>query len=138
MKERQVYTTDVSEAQWALIAPLLPQAKNGRTGRPRRYSEREMLSAIFYVLRTGCQWRNLPHDLPPWGAVWMQFCRWRGDGTLERIHSALRAQVRAGVGRQEAPSAAILDSQSVKTTEKGGQKASTRTSASRGASATSS
>lgn len=125
--KRQGYSTDLSEAQWEKIAPLLPQAKNGRTGRPRRYTQREMLNAIFYLLRTGGQWRNLPHDFPPHGAVWMQFRRWRDGGTLEIIHDALRAQVRVQSGRDEAPSAAILDSQSVKTTEKGGQKALTRT-----------
>ncbi len=121
--KRPIYSTDVSDEQWELILPLLPQAKQGRTGRPRKYCQREMLNAIFYILRTGCQWRNLPHDLPPSNAVWVQFCRWRNDGTLERIHDALRAQVRVRDGRDEAPSAAILDSQSVKTTEKGGQKA---------------
>jgi putative transposase len=122
---RKSYSTDVSEGQWALIEPLLPMAKGGRTGRPRRYSQREMLNAIFYILRTGCQWRNLPNDLPPYGAVWMQFCRWRNDGTLDKIHEALRAKVRNQAGQNQAPSAAILDSQSVKTTEKGGQKATT-------------
>jgi transposase len=86
-----------------------------------------MLNAMFYLLRTGSQWRNLPHDFPPHGAVWMQFRRWRESGTLESIHDALHAQVRVQPGREEAPSAAILDSQSVKTTEKGGQKALTRT-----------
>lgn len=124
--KRSSYSTDMSDAQWHKVAVLLPAAKNGRTGRPRRYSQREMLNAIFYILRTGCQWRDLPHDFPPYGAVWMQFCRWRNDGTIERIHSALRSQVRAAEGRDEAPSAAILDSQSVKTTEKGGQRALTR------------
>lgn len=124
--KRSIYSTDVNDQQWALIEPLLPVAKNGRTGRPRKYSQREMLNAVLYVLRTGCQWRNLPHDLPPWGAVWMQFCRWRNDGTLEHIHSALRAAVRQSEGREVAPSAAILDSQSVKSTEKGGQKALTQ------------
>jgi transposase len=121
--ERNCYSTDVSDKQWVLIEPLLPQAKGSRTGRPRIYSQREMLNAIFYLLRTGCQWRNLPNDLPPYGAVWMQFCRWRNDGTLDKVHDALRAKAREKAGRKEAPSAAILDSQSVKTTEKGGQKA---------------
>lgn len=125
MKRRR-YSTDLSDGEWQRLEALLPVAKNGRTGRPRLYSQREVLNAIFYVLRTGCQWRNLPHDFPPYGAVWMQFCRWRNDGTVERIHSALRAQVRVQSGRDEAPSAAIVDSQSIKTTEKGGPKASTR------------
>ena len=125
--KRSSYSTDVSDEQWRLIEPLLPLAKNGRTGRPRKYSQREMLNALLYILRTGCQWRNLPNDLPPYGAVWMQFCRWRNDGMLDKIHDALRAKARVKAGREEAPSAAILDSQSVKTTEKGGQKALTPT-----------
>lgn len=121
--KRHVYSTDMSDEQWEVLSPLLPTPQSGRTGRPRKYSQRERLNAVFYILRTGCQWRNLPHDLPPYNAVWVQFRRWRDNGTIERIHSALRAQVRPADGREEAPSAAILDSQSVKTTEKGGQKA---------------
>lgn len=123
--ERQRYSTDLSDAQWQRIEKLLPLAKNGRTGRPRKYSKREMLNAMFYVLRTGSSWRLMPHDLPPYNAVWEQFCRWRNDGTLDKVHEALRAQSRRKAGRKVAPSAAILDSQSVKTTEKGGQKVST-------------
>jgi len=118
---RSHYSTDVSDKQWALLAPLFRLAQGGRTGRPRKYSQREMLNAVFYIVRTGCQWRNLPNDLPPYGAVWMQFCRWREDGTLDKVHDALRAKARKKAGRKEAPSAVILDSQSVKTTEKGGQ-----------------
>ncbi len=125
--ERGIYSTDLTDKQWQRIESLLPVAKNGRTGRPRKYSQREMLNALFYILRTGCQWRNLPHDLPPHNAVWAQFRRWREDGTLDKVHDALRAQARKKAGRKEAPGAAILDSQSVKTTEKGGQKAMTRT-----------
>ena len=121
--ERQSYSTDLSDAQWALIEPLLPLAKGGRTGRPRKYAKREMLNAVFYIVRTGCQWRNLPNDLPPHNAVWEQFSRWRNDGTLDKVHEALRAKARTKAGLKVAPSAAILDSQSVKTTEKGGQKA---------------
>jgi len=117
------YSTDVSDAQWRRIEKVLPRAKGGRTGRPRKYSQRAMLNALFYLLRTGCQWRNLPNDLPPYGAVWMQFCRWRNDGTWDKIHDALRVQARHKVGRKAAPSAAILDSQSIKTTEKGGPRA---------------
>ena len=124
---RQRYTSDLTDAQWQRIQELLPPAKGGRTGRPRKYEQREMLNAMLYLLRTGSQWRNLPHDFPPHGSVWELFRRWRDNGTLESIHNALRAQVRVQSGREEAPSAAILDSQSVKTTEKGGQKALTRT-----------
>lgn len=122
---RQYYSTDLTDAQWQLLEPLLPVATQGRTGRPRKYPKREMLNAICYQLRTGCAWRLLPHDFPPYNAVWELFWRWRNDGTWERIHDALRDQVRIHEGRAVAPSAAILDSQSVKTTEKGGHTAST-------------
>jgi len=127
---RQRYTSDLPDAQWQRIEEVLPPAKGGRTGRPRKYEQREMLNmlnAMLYLLRTGSQWRNLPHDFPPHGSVWELFRRWRDNGTLESVHQALRAQVRVQSGRDEAPSVAILDSQSVKTTEKGGPKASTRT-----------
>ncbi len=73
---RQGYSTDLTDAQWRIIEPLLPPATNGRTGRPRQYARREMLNAMFYQLRTGCAWRLLPHDLPPYNAVWELFCRW--------------------------------------------------------------
>ena len=124
---RQHYTSDLTDAQWHRIEAIFPPAKGGRTGRPRKYEQREMLNAMLYLLRTGSQWRNLPHDFPPHDSVWELFRRWRDNGTLESVHEALRAQVRVQSGREAAPSAAILDSQSVKTTEKGGQKALTRT-----------
>lgn len=120
--ERHSYATDLSDDEWALIEPLLPLAKGGRTGRPRKYPKREMLNAMLYLLRTGCQWRNLPNDMPPYTAVWEQFWRWRNDGTLDKIHAALRTKAREKSGRAAAPGAAILDSQSVKTTEKGARK----------------
>ncbi len=115
--------SDLTDAEWALVAPLIPPAKRG--GRPRTVDVREVLNGIFYVLRGGCTWRALPHDLPPWGTVHYYYRRWRLDGTWQRVHDALRTEVRAADGRAPSPSAAILDSQSVKTTEKGGPAATT-------------
>ncbi len=124
METLLVYSTDLTDAQWLLIeAELPPQKTSGRTGRPRKYGLRAIFNAIFYQLRTGCQWRLLPKDLPPWNLVWVYFCRFRDDGTLERIHAALRKQVRKQAGKRATPTAVILDSQSVKTTEKGGRAA---------------
>jgi transposase len=136
MKTRQPYPTDLSDHEWALIKPLVPEAKPG--GRPEAYPKREILNAIFYLLRSGCSWRMIPHDLPPWRIVYHYFRRWRQDGTWQVMHDLLRGDVRAAAGKHRQPSAGIIDSQSVKTTEKGGSAASIRTSRSRGASGTSS
>lgn len=113
--QRQPYPTDLSDVEWQRIEPHLPAPKPG--GRPRVHSLREILNAIFYIVRSGCTWRMLPHDLPPWKTVYHYFRLWRKDGTWERINSALREEVRVAAGREPEPSAAVLDSQSVKTTE---------------------
>lgn len=117
---RQRYSTDLSDAQWQRIEAVWPKAPNGRTGRPRTYPLREVLNTILYQLRTGCAWRLLPHDLVPWTVAWEHFSRWRNDGTRHVMHDALYDQVRQKEDRQAAPSAAALDSQAVKTSEKGG------------------
>lgn len=117
--ERQPYTSDLSDAEWALIEPLLPPPKS--TGRPIKYPRREILNGILYVLRNGCTWRNLPHDLPPWRSVYWYFMIWRDTELFRHINDTFRTQVRIRDGREAEASAAVIDSQAVKTTEKGGQ-----------------
>lgn len=113
---RKLYPTDLSDVEYQNAEPHLRKPKTKR-GRKRVYPYREILNAIFYVLRTGCAWRMLPHDLPPWTIVYHYFRVWRKDGTWERLNAALRTELRVAEGREPEPSAAILDSQSVKTTE---------------------
>jgi transposase len=123
MSQRRSYPTDLTDKEWAILEALVPPVKSG--GRPAEHPRREIVNAILYVWRTGCQWRNLPHDLPAWGTVYTYFRQWRLDGTWQRIHETLHKQLRIAVGRHSEASAAILDSQSVKTTEKGGHGATT-------------
>lgn len=111
------YPSDLSDTEWRIIRRLLPKAKSG--GRPRTTDPRVVVNAIFYVLRSGCAWRMLPQDFPPYQTIYMYFKQWEKDGTWEKIHDVLRDRVRSREGRPKSPSAAIVDSQSVKTTEKG-------------------
>lgn len=115
--QRKAYPTDVSDAEWAILGALLPEAKPG--GRPRSVDLRDVLNGIFYRQRTGCAWEMLPHDLPPHQTVYDYFNKWSADGTWEQINGVLVRRVRVAEGRNEEPSAAIIDSQSVKTVEKG-------------------
>jgi len=121
--QKEVYPSDLSDAQWNEVAPVL-RAAVGRNG---RISRRAILNAIFYVHRTGCQWRYLPRSYPHWKTVYSCFWRWQRSGVWDTVLEALRVEVRYAQGRTAAPSAAIVDSQSVATTEKGGSKALTAT-----------
>jgi putative transposase len=111
-------STDLTDREWVILRPLLPPAKPG--GRPRSSDLREILNAICSVVRSGCPWRLLPRDFPPWPTVSDSFRKWRNAGVWEQLNAALREQVRTQAGRQPPPSGAISDSQSVKTTERGG------------------
>jgi putative transposase len=113
-----LYPSDLSDAEWAILSPLLPPPKP--VGRPRRWPLRLILDGIFYVLKSGCPWRMLPRGFPPWSTVYHYFRRWRIDGTFERFHALLRERCRLRLGRNPQPSGCILDSQSVKTTGVGG------------------
>jgi len=112
------YPSDLTDGEWSLLAPLIPPARRG--GRPRTVDVREVVNGLLYVLETGCPWRHLPKDFPPKSTVHGYFDLWAWDGTLERIHDALYVALREREGREASPSAAIIDSQSAKSAQKGG------------------
>lgn len=120
------YPSDRSDAEWAPLAPLLPGP--ARRGRPRTVDLRAVVDGVRYVLRTGCQWRYLPEGFPKWQTVYWYFARWTDDGTWVRVADHLRRELRVQRGRDAEPSAAIIDSQSAKTTEKGAIAGTTRAS----------
>jgi putative transposase len=123
-RRTKAYPTDLTDAEWKLVEPLLPKRREGDgRGAPIQQDRREILNAIFYQSRTGCGWDYLPRDFAPKGTVYGYFQAWSRDGTLERLHAALREAVRRRAGRDPQPSAGSLDSQTAKSTEKGGPQA---------------
>ena len=136
MDTRKAYPTDLTGPQWAQVCRFIPAPKPG--GRPAKYDRREIANALLYVARTGCQWRaHAPRPARPGGSCTGTSCSWKKDGTFDRLHDVLRGDLRQADGRQRQPSAAIIDSQSVKTTEKGGRTATTPARRSTAASGTS-
>jgi len=117
-KKEIKYETDLTDEQWQIIAPLIPSAKPGE--REREIDIREVINAIFYLLKSGCQWRMIPNDFPKWQTVYDYFSKRKKDGTWKKIHDKLRDKVRLKAGKKKQPTAGIIDSQSVKTAKKGG------------------
>src|SRR5215218_3584129 len=115
---RRLYDTDLTDPEWEYLERLVPLAKAG--GRPPIHSRREILNGIFYAVRSGCAWKLLPHDLPPWRTVYHYFWSWRRNGTWQKIHDSIRRLVRQAAGRNPEPRGAVVDSQSVQTSEQGG------------------
>lgn len=118
VSQRKPYPSDLTDKQWIILEPLIPSP--GKGGRKREVNIRDVIDGIFYILKSGCEWRMLPHDFPKWQLVYHYFSVWKDDGTWKRIHDALREKVRQKEGKKSEPSAGIIDSQSVKTTQKGG------------------
>jgi len=118
VESRNAYDTDLTDAEWNHLEPLVPAAKPG--GRPAKYARREILNGIFYIVRSGSAWKLMPHDLPPWRTVYHYFWSWRRDGTWQAVNDIVRASVRQAAGREAEPSGAIVDSQTVRTSEQGG------------------
>lgn len=134
-----MYPTDLTDGQWKLLAPLVvkPLPDKAGRGRPTKQDFRPEINGMLYVLKTGCQWRMMPAEFPPWQTVYGQFRRWRLDDTWDRVMRTLREMARKRAGRKESPSVAIVDSRSVKTASKGGSAVSMQARRSRGASSTS-
>ena len=125
-QKRKSYPSDLSDAEWDVIKPLIKEDVYYGPRARTKHSRREMMNAIFYLLRTGCQWIHLPHDFPPWKSVYSQFTRWKDQGLFEEMHDRIRGQLRRHLGRKERATVGIADSQSVKTTEKKGSVDMTR------------